>query len=944
MNSLTHLVCQSAVLLLGLTACGGGADSTPGNPTTPIPPTVGAPASLAVSGGDGQSTFAGAALALTPTVTVRDAAGQPVAGAAINFEVVSGGGSIAGSVATSNAQGIATAGPWTLGTSGEQIVEARLGSLTPARFRATISTGIVDATIPASGGVIEISTPAHPWRGLKLTIPAGAFAEPGTWRFELAPSASMPTLPAGFTVSGPALRIETDKGRAERLMTLRIPAPRVAGSVRLFVLVDPARSVMEMAPIVAEDSESISVVVGHLNASMLLSRSGANSSVLSPTQMSTRQLNFGLGINVNATLNALGLTEALAGYLANAWPGPDVGSYGFPAGHGPAMALMNLFGQLQNQPFSGLVALLPAFGVLADTASFASLQIMADRHRRSPTAQRAIDDLSAALASVTIPLRDSLSTISLWGGLSISKLPQLMVFEERFAPTTGRRVFASMYGKGNGALLFSSPTAPTTQSTLTLGAGGFFSRIVKENADATSFNAQGVLPVGGSFIYPVAEFVDVVPTMMAALRAQGAVRDQANRQLAAAAGFPNVTLEVQNAATGDWSPAETTIVIRDSSAVLRVQCGNCPQALPQNGSSTQQTVAVENRSPSGYAGTLFSLGPQSTGTLLNALGVGDLNGAAMTRMDPSVTLSSVSAAYRAAVPIHRPLALALFRLAPDSQRVVIDSLVLLRATLDLPPPRGYYIDWDFGDGSAIVRTTNVAEVSHRYTEEGTRQVVAVLRNGLTSAAPGLRLAKATGTVLVKVCADDFTDARDGVRYKLVCIGTQTWMAENLRFATGDSRCYNDNPANCVIYGRMYSWTTALNGTAPSTTNPSYVRGVCASGWHMPSMAEWFQLRNRFGTATTAGAALKSTTLWNQPDNGTNSSGFGIAPAGIYNPPPSNPAFIGLGQDAFLWGTDEFVVGPGFLLGSIVRVLRNSSVFFDNGQISVQMASVRCLRN
>ena len=127
MNSLTHLVCQSAVLLLGLTACGGGADSTPGNPTTPIPPTVGAPASLAVSGGDGQSTFAGAALALTPTVTVRDAAGQPVAGAAINFEVVSGGGSIAGSVATSNAQGIATAGPWTLGTSGEQIVEALEG-------------------------------------------------------------------------------------------------------------------------------------------------------------------------------------------------------------------------------------------------------------------------------------------------------------------------------------------------------------------------------------------------------------------------------------------------------------------------------------------------------------------------------------------------------------------------------------------------------------------------------------------------------------------------------------------------------------------------------------------------------------------------------------------------------------------------------------------------
>ena len=102
--------------------------------------------------------------------------------------------------------------------------------------------------------------------------------------------------------------------------------------------------------------------------------------------------------------------------------------------------------------------------------------------------------------------------------------------------------------------------------------------------------------------------------------------------------------------------------------------------------------------------------------------------------------------------------------------------------------------------------------------------------------PDLLLASAKGTVVVKACADDFTDARDGAQYKVVCIGTQTWMAENLRFAAGDSRCYNDNPANCVIYGRLYTWTTALNGSAPSTSNPSNVRGVCAAGWHMPSMA------------------------------------------------------------------------------------------------------------
>lgn len=731
------------MLVAGLVACGGGRDGS-GGPTTPEPPSVGAPASLSITAGDAQSALPGGVLAITPAVVVRDANGQPVPGATITFGVVSGGGAISGGAATSNAQGVATAGTWRLGTSGEQIVEARLGSLTPARFRATLSTGAVDAVIPPDGGAIEITTPDHPFRGLRLTVPPGAYGESGTWRFELASEAPAPNLPAGWTVNGPALRVETDRTRAARLMTLRIPFPRVAGSVRMFVFTDPVRSAMEMAPIVAEDSESITVAIGHFNASMLLSRDPAGASV-----EASLSLPFGgYGYNVSATLNALGVTEALSGFLGNAWPAAEMGSYGFPAGHGPAIALMNLLGQLQNAVYGGLVTVLPSSGLLADTAAFASLQILADRHRRNVIAQRAIDDLSAALANNAGPTRDSLAVINLAGGLAISKLPQLMVFEERFGTTPGRRVFASMFGKGSGALWYSSPTSPSTQSTLALGPDGFFSRIVQQVADAAPFDAEGILPVGGSFIYPVSDFADVVPAMVNALRAQGSARDQMNRSLAAAAGLPSVTLEVQGAQAGAWAPAESTIVIRDSAAILRAQCSDCTEALPQDGSATQQTVMVENRAPGGFSGTIFGLGPQSTGALFSALGFGDLKGAVMARMDASVTMSTLAAAYRQAVPINQPLALALFRLTPDSQHVATDSLVLLRAKLDLPPPRGYYIDWDFGDGTQKVRTTNVAEVSHRFTTAATRSVRAVLRNGAGSAAPDVLLATANGKVTV----------------------------------------------------------------------------------------------------------------------------------------------------------------------------------------------------
>ena len=103
----------------------------------------------------------------------------------------------------------------------------------------------------------------------------------------------------------------------------------------------------------------------------------------------------------------------------------------------------------------------------------------------------------------------------------------------------------------------------------------------------------------------------------------------------------------------------------------------------------------------------------------------------------------------------------------------------------------------------------------------------------------------------------FTDARDGKVYKWVRIGNQVWMAENLNYKISNSYCYDDDNTNCLKYGRLYTWHKSLN--------------VCPSGWHLPSNKEWNFLYKSFG-GKTAGIELKSTTGWDNQENGSNGNG------------------------------------------------------------------------
>ena len=163
---------------------------------------------------------------------------------------------------------------------------------------------------------------------------------------------------------------------------------------------------------------------------------------------------------------------------------------------------------------------------------------------------------------------------------------------------------------------------------------------------------------------------------------------------------------------------------------------------------------------------------------------------------------------------------------------------------------------------------------------------------------------------------------DNISYSTVKIGTQTWMAENLRSKHASNGNlinwgvydYNNNPANSLIYGKLYTWRAIMDGASSSNLIPSGVKGICPNGWHLPSKAELDNLVSALGPSSVAGGKLKEggTSHWTAPNTGaTNSSGFSSLPAGFAG--ENANVFGSLGIHGYLWSSTEYFANNGWSL-------------------------------
>lgn len=210
------------------------------------------------------------------------------------------------------------------------------------------------------------------------------------------------------------------------------------------------------------------------------------------------------------------------------------------------------------------------------------------------------------------------------------------------------------------------------------------------------------------------------------------------------------------------------------------------------------------------------------------------------------------------------------------------------------------IVWDITANTCTYTPGSATELTKLYLSDG------VFSTSTTNASP----------VVTKVEADLLTDGRPSDRsiYKIVKIGTQYWMAENLR-----AQNYLDGTAIPKITNGT-EWNNNTTGTfkLPYNDNETFLTnggyysgnamynpaGLAPEGWIVPSNIEWGKLQTYIGTSY--GTKLKSSSGWNNTSsggngNGTNITGFNAAPSGYYT---SGTGDTGDGSEVYYWSTTK----------------------------------------
>jgi len=226
----------------------------------------------------------------------------------------------------------------------------------------------------------------------------------------------------------------------------------------------------------------------------------------------------------------------------------------------------------------------------------------------------------------------------------------------------------------------------------------------------------------------------------------------------------------------------------------------------------------------------------------------------------------------------------------------------------------------------------------------------------------------------------------GNKYKVVKIGEQYWMAENLRCAKYDTEseaynapwltnntiptsndaiytpyytdasdkskwhettfAYNLTDAQVAKLGYIYNWAASVgvaDGSQHTTAFTGTRQGICPNGWHVPTRTEWQMLYDyiydsQMLTSNQVGKYLKTTSGWYENGDRTDTYGFAALPAGYAD----GSSVSNVGYDTDFWTATPH---ESYISDAYARNLVYSDVYLTS-YLSLRYTgrSVRCLRN
>jgi len=180
---------------------------------------------------------------------------------------------------------------------------------------------------------------------------------------------------------------------------------------------------------------------------------------------------------------------------------------------------------------------------------------------------------------------------------------------------------------------------------------------------------------------------------------------------------------------------------------------------------------------------------------------------------------------------------------------------------------------------------------------------------------------------------------EGNVYKTVKIGSQWWMAENLKttkYTDGNPiygySWYGNDITNKNIYGALYNWDAVESGK------------LAPQGWHIPSDDEWSTLSAFLGYDDVAGGKMKEigTAHWNSPNtDANNKSKFTALPGGwVTNAGSYLGEFYSLNQQAYFWSS----TGVASTYYALFRFLNyNNGILISGYDAKSTGMSVRCVK-